>query len=496
MKLVPFLQKIVLRLQHHTGAAKSQPSARTAKLQLDLLSGRDAPSSILVADLNVLNGPVVGCSTKFTDCQSKVSLPASRWDVASLVRLTAPGSLRQPSSQNPSVKLPESFAPIPLTTFPDTRWFEPISLDPPVGTQVTVPPPAELQQPVTQSPSVSVPRPPETQVEPPKAGSFPAIASNQPKPTPPTTTSFPVPTPSLVVPPRFDGAVTGSLTSEPPRGDSLQLQVAIDPGSVMHSDTPVFRITNTAKCNDGLVLPYTLSAHDSTGTESRTGTATLTGSLPSALVTSGGLLAGRAAELLTLSQPDGRFNTATLFAKPVQQLTDSTLFEAHRVSRSVEAFQVLVQRHQARVTRLSERVVRNRADAEDVGQFVFLELARFQHRFPGSMVGWLNTVARNASLTFLRSKRRRMHHEVAAARPLTADSPIDLRLDETLATALRQLPTELGEAVRLRYVDGYTQEEAAVIAGVPRGTLSRRAASGLRVLRGWLACDPAMIEMA
>ena len=103
------------------------------------------------------------------------------------------------------------------------------------------------------------------------------------------------------------------------------------------------------------------------------------------------------------------------------------------------------------------------------------------------MAGWLGTVARNAAIMFLRSRSRRRRHEQRAARPVQAASEeSSLELREELDAALTRLPTPLREAVRLRYLEGLSQREAAEAVGCPRGTLAQRAANGVRCLRGIL----------
>src|SRR5262249_11071810 len=59
----------------------------------------------------------------------------------------------------------------------------------------------------------------------------------------------------------------------------------------------------------------------------------------------------------------------------------------------------------------------------------------------------------------------------------------DRELREELDLALASVSAPLRDAVRLRYLEGLSQLEAAAVLGVPRGTLSQRAAKGLRRLR-------------
>ncbi len=268
-------------------------------------------------------------------------------------------------------------------------------------------------------------------------------------------------------------------------------------GRPLDTDTGVFRISGSPQPGEKLEVRYTLAAHDANGSISVDGSVTLTAGASHATITAGPALAGRSPEILTLifrDHPGARpaRGSATLFLAPAgERISDSALFEAHRLGKSPEAFDALVQRHGAAVTRSCQRIVGNQADAEDVTQFVFLTLAQWELRFPGTLTGWLRTVAKNASLAFLRAKSRRIRHEREVAKPVLADPPDAQSFDDNLDAAIRQLPAPLEEAVRLRYLEGWSQQEAARIVGCPRGTLSRRAAHGIQVLRELLESDRA-----
>lgn len=167
--------------------------------------------------------------------------------------------------------------------------------------------------------------------------------------------------------------------------------------------------------------------------------------------------------------------------------SEAALFEAYRQGQSPEAFAALVDRYRQTVMRTCHRVVGNWHDAEDLCQIVFLALAHRQLGLQTSLAGWLRTVARNAAIVFLRAKNRRARHEGQAAKEVQVPSDEaahDQR--EELDLALQQLHAPLREAVRLRYLEGWSQNEAAALLGCPRGTLSQRAALGVRHLRGIL----------
>jgi RNA polymerase sigma factor (sigma-70 family) len=133
-------------------------------------------------------------------------------------------------------------------------------------------------------------------------------------------------------------------------------------------------------------------------------------------------------------------------------------------------------------------VLRNRTDAEDISQLAFLVLARQEMTIHSSLQYWLHKVTRNASIALLRAKSRRLRYEAEAAKPDETLAAEDLHImRDELHVALANLPDHLSEAVRLRYLEGWTQQEAAAIVGCPRGTLSQRASQGLQTLRELMA---------
>lgn len=167
--------------------------------------------------------------------------------------------------------------------------------------------------------------------------------------------------------------------------------------------------------------------------------------------------------------------------------SDAALLQAYHHGGCQQAFTALVQQHQPQVLRICRQILGNYADAEDVSQNVFLMLATRPPKSDQSLPGWLHTVARNAAISYLRSRTRRAYHEAKAARELatrsTANSEVPV---EDLEAALAGLPDPFQTAVRLRYLQNYSQQEAAQLMGCPRGTLAQRAARGIMQLRQML----------
>jgi RNA polymerase sigma-70 factor, ECF subfamily len=155
--------------------------------------------------------------------------------------------------------------------------------------------------------------------------------------------------------------------------------------------------------------------------------------------------------------------------------TDEELLNAYS-SGEATAFEALFHRHKGKVFNFALRMLADRAEAEDVTSETFIQLFNKRYRDTGQakMTTWLFTVARNACLTRLRSrklfqpmwfKRNATDDYEEWDIPDTADSPSETLRKKEMAKAVRRavlaLPDEQKEAVILRE---YFQKEYAEIA--------------------------------
>jgi RNA polymerase sigma-70 factor (ECF subfamily) len=132
-----------------------------------------------------------------------------------------------------------------------------------------------------------------------------------------------------------------------------------------------------------------------------------------------------------------------------------------------------------------------RADeAEELTQEIFLHLLSAFRTFEasGSLPAWLQRVARNYAIDHYRKRRRERsmvvdgeesEELVAVARDTTVGNDPHRALEEKdLAVFLRQiidrLPSELGQAVLLRDLQGMSYEEMATNLEIPLGTVKSR----------------------
>jgi RNA polymerase sigma-70 factor (ECF subfamily) len=154
------------------------------------------------------------------------------------------------------------------------------------------------------------------------------------------------------------------------------------------------------------------------------------------------------------------------------------------------AFASLVMPHRDRILRLTQRILRNREDAEDAVQTTFLDALRHLDGFQGrsQFSSWLTRIALNAAFMRLRSARRRT--EMSLDEMFRRDSADRFQVVEArrnpeqecsvkearvlLAKAIDRLGPLYAEVLDMFHVQELSAKEAAQILGVPVGTVKAR----------------------
>jgi RNA polymerase sigma factor (sigma-70 family) len=154
--------------------------------------------------------------------------------------------------------------------------------------------------------------------------------------------------------------------------------------------------------------------------------------------------------------------------------------------RDEEAFRLLVSRHGPRVFCTCRRMLRQRQDAEDAFQAVFVTLAGYGRalRRVRSLGGWLHNVSVRVCHGVLRANRRREQHLRAGYQQrsdLAQSGGPELRL--LLDEELTALPSKYREVLVLCDLEGHTREEAARKIGASAGTVATWLARGRKRLR-------------
>jgi RNA polymerase sigma factor (sigma-70 family) len=167
---------------------------------------------------------------------------------------------------------------------------------------------------------------------------------------------------------------------------------------------------------------------------------------------------------------------------PDQELLQRFLAEQDEV-----AFEAILRRHGPMVLDVCRGVLANEADAEDAFQATFLVLARKAGsiRKTATLASWLHGVAYRTALKARAEAARRRQHEAHVPEREVSD-PDSLSWAEVrcvLQEELGRLSERHREPLVLCYLQGKTQDEAAPLLGLSKGTLRRRLERGRGLLR-------------
>jgi RNA polymerase sigma factor (sigma-70 family) len=160
--------------------------------------------------------------------------------------------------------------------------------------------------------------------------------------------------------------------------------------------------------------------------------------------------------------------------------SDAELLNRFVSRRDEAAFELLVYRYERMVRGVCRRVLPGAEDADDAWQATFLTLARKAGRVVNreSLAGWLYRVAYRIALRVKVDAARRRRHEREAgganpapggANPLHEAGRRDLRA--IVGEEIDRLPEKYRLPVVLCYLEGKTNEEAALLLGCPTGTV-------------------------
>lgn len=159
----------------------------------------------------------------------------------------------------------------------------------------------------------------------------------------------------------------------------------------------------------------------------------------------------------------------------------------------LEAFEVLVRRHQGPVYRVALRMLGSEADAEDAAQEAFVHAWRSLARFRGdsAFATWIYRIVTNRCLNAMAARR-----PVEALVDLYSDpggDPVDVaerraRL-QAVAAGILTLPPDQRAALVLREFQGLAYEDVAEVLGVSlaavKGRIYRARIGLIKVMSGW-----------
>jgi RNA polymerase sigma-70 factor, ECF subfamily len=181
-------------------------------------------------------------------------------------------------------------------------------------------------------------------------------------------------------------------------------------------------------------------------------------------------------------------------------------FQMNSNSENARQFNEALSRSLPSFQRMAFRKLGNAADAEDAVQDALLSAYKHLDQFRGGaqMSTWLTTIVINSARMQLRKRSNRVQvsldeplddeqqnflsERIADDGPNPEDVCLESELHERVRQSLSQMSAPLRKALQLRGLEGLTTHEAALILGVPEGTVKAqltRARAKLRQLMRW-----------
>ncbi len=175
-----------------------------------------------------------------------------------------------------------------------------------------------------------------------------------------------------------------------------------------------------------------------------------------------------------------------------REVEDRDLIEQARRGK-VEAYNLLVSRWEKRIYNYLLRLVKNREDALDLAQDVFLKAYQNLRKLedPGRFGPWLYRIAHNEAYSSLRKNRPETDLEDAEFEPWVQPGPsrrmLPIEVSLAVERAMNVLSSDQREAVVLKVYQGFKFEEMAEILGCPVSTAKSRLYTALDLLKGTLS---------
>ena len=168
------------------------------------------------------------------------------------------------------------------------------------------------------------------------------------------------------------------------------------------------------------------------------------------------------------------------------------------VARDTSALAELYDRHSRLLFGLTLRIVRDRAEAEEILQEAFVRVwTRAETYDPqlGGALPWIVRLARNCAIDRLRARRSRAPVDTLASDMDNAESVpatdiqspeaavLDAERRGAVSDALAGLPADQRQLIEAAFFEGYTHSELARRFGLPLGTVKTRIRTGMITMR-------------
>jgi RNA polymerase sigma factor (sigma-70 family) len=172
----------------------------------------------------------------------------------------------------------------------------------------------------------------------------------------------------------------------------------------------------------------------------------------------------------------------------IKALADAELLRLFSDQRDEAAFRGLLRRHGGMVLIVCRNVLGNEADVEDAFQATFLQLARkaCAIRNTAAVGSWLYGVAYRTALKTRADLARRARHEKqksSETSPLVTVDPHLREIQEIVLAELNRFSERYRAPLVLCYLEGKTQEQAALMLGIPKATVKKQLERARALLR-------------
>ena len=169
---------------------------------------------------------------------------------------------------------------------------------------------------------------------------------------------------------------------------------------------------------------------------------------------------------------------------------DAELLQRAR-NGDMEAYGMLIARHQAAALRVAASITGSTDDARDVVHDAFIRLHRGLSSWSGTgtVRAWMLRGVANEAKNHLRARSRRRrrderHQRLELLVPETTEELHDEHLDRSaLAAAFARLAPSDREVLGCRFIADLSEAETAAVLGAPTGTVKSRTSRALDRLR-------------
>jgi RNA polymerase sigma-70 factor (ECF subfamily) len=160
------------------------------------------------------------------------------------------------------------------------------------------------------------------------------------------------------------------------------------------------------------------------------------------------------------------------------------------------AQRVLAHRLAARVRRISQRLLSNRADADDASQLALIEILRSAATFKdiSTIERWADRITVRTVLRHAREQRRRLWQlgtliDMDSIGASSDPTPTSRTTPRAVEDYLAELPPARREVLVMKHSLGYTTEEIAELTDNPIGTVKDRLVAARKQLRKLIVRD-------